>query len=181
MKQLSMLSVAMTLALPLLCGARPATAADLKVIAQAVGENDPLTVSWLDNADGSLVISDLLSGVIHDLFAGIQYVLTEDGQLLLRRLKGNEVSLILPAAAQVHNQKKTLFLIHMRSKDRTRFLDGSVNRFESNPSKGYAEFTLLEVLENGITASTHIEQDLVFANSGPDLDVKSGGAPVPTE
>jgi hypothetical protein len=181
MKQLSMLSVAMTFALPLLWGAPPAAAAELKVIAQAVGENDPLIISWVDTADGKLRIDDQLSGLTHVAFAGIQYILTEDGRLLLGRVKGDTLEQTMPTAAQIHNQKNTLFIVHVRSKDRTFFLDGSVNRFQSDPSKGYAELTVLMVAPNGDTVSTHIEQDLVFAQPGPDLDVKSGGPPVPTE
>ena len=74
MKQFPLMGLALTLAMPLLLSAaRPAAAAEIKAIAQAVGSNDPLTISWADSADGKVTLNDNLSAQIHDLFAGAHF------------------------------------------------------------------------------------------------------------
>ena len=166
-KQMPLMGLALALSLPLLAAARPSAAAGVNAIAQAVGDNDPLTISWADSADGKISLDDNMSAQVHGLFAGAQYILTDDGRLLLGHLKGSDLTLIVPQAAQIHNDKNTFFVTHVRSQDRALFLDGSITRFSDQPNKGYAEFTLLLVGKQGDTVSTHIEQDLVFADAGP--------------
>jgi hypothetical protein len=93
MRTLSMLGAAFALALPLLGASRPAAATDVKPIAQAVGNKDPFVITWEDTADGKLDFADDVRGVIHDLFASVQYVLTDSGQLLLVQKDGSKVVL----------------------------------------------------------------------------------------
>jgi len=176
MKIVSMLGAAFALALPLLSASRPAAAADVKAIAVAVGDSDPFAMSWVDTADGKLDLDDSMAGQIHDLFAGVQYILTDSGQLLLAQGSGSNVNLIVPAANQVHNSKNTDFVVHVRSKDARLFLDGEIVRYSSDPSKGFASFTLLLLDGKGGSVSTLIDQDLSFASStgSVDLNVKSG-------
>jgi hypothetical protein len=178
MKHYPLMGLALALTMPLLCATRPAAAAEIKAIAQAVGSNDPLTISWADSADGKLTLDDDLSALTNDMFSGAQYILTEDGQLLLGHLNGNSLDLIVPAAAQIHNDKNDFFIVHVRSADRNLFLDGSITRYSDDPTKGYAEFTLLLIGKQGGTVSTHIEQSLTFpaAGSSPGTGVTNGAS-----
>jgi hypothetical protein len=175
MKTVSMLGAAFALALPLLGASRPAAATDVKPIAQAVGEKDPYVITWEDTADGKLDFADDLRAVIHDLFASVQYVLTDSGQLLLVQTDGSKQIQILPAAYQIHNDKMTDFIVHLRTQD-GQFLDGEIVRYHDDPSKGYANFTWLILLKNGGSLSTLIDQSLDFSSStgGVDLNKKSG-------
>jgi hypothetical protein len=164
MKRWLLSTAALVLALPL-AAARPAMAAEVKAIAQAVGDKDPFVLSWADTADGKVALDDEMGEIVYDLFAGAQYILTDDGQLLLGHLKGTDLTLFLPQAAQVHNEAKTYFIVHVRNKERTVFLDGRIARSTEDPTKGYAEFTLLLIDSQGESTSTHIEQELTFTNN----------------
>jgi hypothetical protein len=161
-KKVLLSGAVLALALPLLSAPMRASAANVNVIAQAAGDPDPFTISWTDSADGSVSIDDKMASQIHDLFAGVQYLFTDNNQLLLGQAKGSDLSLILPAANQIHNSKNTDFIVHLRSKDGKMFLDGEVLRFTDNPAKGYAQFTLLLLDSSGASASTLIEQSLAF-------------------
>jgi hypothetical protein len=161
-KNLSLAGAVFALALPLLSAPLRASAANVNVIAQAAGDPDPFTLSWVDSADGKVGLDDKMAGQIHDIFAGVQYIFTDNNQLLLGQAKGSDLSLILPAANQIHNSKNTDFVVHLRSKDGKIFLDGEVLRFTDNPAKGYAQFTLLLLDSSGASASTLVEQPLAF-------------------
>jgi hypothetical protein len=159
MKSLKLLTLALAAALPLVAGVRPAAAAEITPIAQAVGEAEPFVISWVDTADGKVGID---AARITAAFSSVRYIFTDQGQLLLGQMQGQELKLVLPAAHMLKNEKNTYFLAHVRSADKTLFLDGSAVRYASDPTKGYAEWTLLTVGKDGSTVSTHIEQELAF-------------------
>jgi hypothetical protein len=173
MKRWFLTTAALFLALPL-AAARPAMAADANTIAQAAGDKDPWIVSFADAPDGTISLSDEMAEFAYDLFAGADYILTDNGQLLLGHLKGNEFTLILPRAAQKSYNSNNYFVAHARSEDRTLFLDGRIYRSKDDPKQGYAEFTLLVIGKDGYTFSTHIEQDLTFTVKDDILDKPSG-------
>src|SRR5687768_8610180 len=118
MKRWFLSTAALVLALPL-AAARPAMAAEVKVVAQAVGDKDPFVISWADTVDGRSAIDDEMGEIVSALFAGAQYILTDNGQLLLGHLKGADLTLFMPQAAQVHNEAQTYFVVHVRNKERT--------------------------------------------------------------
>ena len=173
MKRWFLTAAALFLALPLVA-ARPAAAAEANTIAQATGDKDPWIVSFADAPDGTITLSDEMADFVYDQFAGAEYILTDNGRLLLGHLKGNDLTLIAPQAAQVPYNENRYFVVHARSEDRTVFLDGRIFRSKEDPKVGYAEFTFLVIGKDGYTFTTHIEQDLTFKVSEDILDKPSG-------
>jgi len=167
MKHLSLLGLAMAFPLPLVAAPRPAAAASVTAVAQAVGESDPFVFTWVDGTDGKLSINDQVASQIHDMFAGAQYLVTDKGQLIVGQLQGQELKAIVPPTAVVKNQANTFFISHIRSQDKTLFLDGTIDRFQSDPTKGYAQFNLTLVAKDGSTISTLVQQLLTFPSSAP--------------
>ena len=167
MKHLSILGLAIAFALPIVVAPRPAAADTLNAVAQAVGESDPFVFTWVDGTDGKLSINDQISGQIHGMFAGARYIVTDKGQLILGQLQGQELKTILPPTAVAKNQANTFFISHIRSQDKTLFLDGTIDRFQSDPTKGYAQFNLTLVAKDGSTISTLVQQMLTFPGSAP--------------
>jgi hypothetical protein len=173
MKRWLLSTAALVLALPLAV-ARPAMAAEVNTIAQAAGDKDPFVISFADAADGTITLNDDMAEILYSVFAGAQYILTDDGRLLLGHLQGNNLALIAPVAAQISFNENRYFVVHARTKDGKQFLDGRIWRSKENPKAGYAEFTFLQIGPNGVSISTHIEQDLTFVVKEDILDKPSG-------
>ncbi len=168
MKHLSLLALAMTFALPAALAPRPAAAADtVTAVAQAVGEADPFVFTWVDGVDGKLSVNQQIAGQLHGMFAGARYVVTDNGQLILGQLQGQELKTIAPTSAVAKNQEGTFFISHVRSQDKTLFMDGTIDRYRSDPSKGFAQFNLTLVAKDGSTISTVIQQLLTFSGGSP--------------
>ena len=165
MKKLSLFGLVCALALPLVTSARPAAAAELKVVARATGDNDPFVFTWVDGADGKLRTDAQAAGVSHAAFAGAQYLFTDQGTIIIGRIQGQDLKLVVPPINEAHNEAGTFFVTHVRSGDKTLFLDGTINRYRDDPTQGFAQFNLLMVAKDGTTISTLIQQDLTFPAS----------------
>jgi hypothetical protein len=178
MKHLSLLGLAIAFALPVVVAPRPAAAAEtVTAVARAVGETDPFVFTWVDGADGKLSVNNQIAGQIHDMFAGAQYLVTDKGQLILGQVQGQELKAITPTSAVLKNQDGTFFISHVRSQDKTLFLDGTIDRFRSDMTKGYAQFNLTLVAKDGSTISTVVQQMLTFPSSAP---APNPSAPAPS-
>jgi hypothetical protein len=167
MKKLSLFTLICALALPLVASVRPAAAAEVKVVASATGDNDPFVFTWIDSADGKLSVSAQASGVSHAAFAGAQYLFTEQGSIIIGRLQGQDLKMVVPMIAEAHNETGTFYVAHLRTPDKTLFVDGTIRRYEDDPAHGFAQFNLLMVAKDGSTISTLIQQDLTFAGNNP--------------
>lgn len=168
MKHLSLLGLAMAFALPVVVAPRPAAAAEtVTAVARAVGEADPFVFTWVDGTDGKLSVNAQIAGQIHGMFAGAHYVVTDKGQLILGQLQGQELKTIAPTSAVAKNQDSTFFISHVRSQDKTLFLDGTIDQFRGDPTRGYAQFNLTLVAKDGSTISTVVQQALTFPGSAP--------------
>lgn len=167
MKHLRVLGLAMAFALPVVVAPRPAAAASVNAVVQAVGESDPFVFSWVDGTDGKLSVNNQIASQIHDMFANARYLVTDQGQLILGQLQGQELKTIVPPTAVAKNQANTFFISHIRSQDKTLFLDGTIDRFTSDPTKGFAQFNLTLVAKDGSTISTLVQQMLAFPSSTP--------------
>ncbi len=169
MKTLSLFALSLSLSLPLLAAVRPAAAAgtqQVTAVAQAAGEKDPFTLSWLDDAQGKTTKTDqTTSKKIHDIFAGLQYIITDQNQLILGQASGSNLQVVLAANALDVSSGKGYYVIHMRGQGI--FLDGTVYRFGDDPSSGIARLTLVLVDAQGNSASTYIEQWLTWATNKP--------------
>ena len=181
MKKLSLFGLIGALALPLVVSARPAGAAEVKVIARAAGDNDPFVWSWVDGADGKLSIDEKTAAQLHDMFAGAQYLFTDQNTILVGRLQGQELKPIVPPVVEVHNEAQTYFLAHVRSQDKTLFLDGTIIRFKDEPTKGFAQWNLLLITKSGATISSKIEQELTFAANNTNPDPEPSPSPFPLQ
>src|SRR5258708_7574176 len=166
MKKLALFALPLAAALPLVA-ARPAhAAASANVVAQAVGDKDPFALSWLDDAKGNTKIDPTMSGKIHDAFANVQYLITDQGDLLIGQMSGSTLTPVLPAGHAVDALNgKGYYIVHMRSQ--TTFLDGTVIRFGDQPDQGLARLTLTLQDGKGNSASTYIEQALTWASAQP--------------
>jgi hypothetical protein len=166
MKRLSLFALALSLSLPLLAGRPAAAAQQVTAVAQAAGEKDPFTLSWLDDAQGKTTKTDqATSQKIHDIFSGLQYIITDQNQLILGQANGNNLQVLLAANALDVSQGKGYYVVHLRGQGM--FLDGTVYRFSDNPNAGIARLTLVLVDGQGNSASTYIEQGLTWAGSNP--------------
>jgi hypothetical protein len=169
MKKLSLFGLAVALALPLLAAVRPAAAANqVTAVAQAAGEKDPFTLSWLDDAQGKTTKTDqTTSQKIHDAFAGVQYIVTDQNQLIVGQASGSSLQPLLPPvnALDVTNGKG-YYVVHLRTQ--SIFLDGTVYHYADDPTKGIARLTLVLIDQQGNSASTYIEQQLTWAGSSPN-------------
>jgi hypothetical protein len=181
MKHLSLLALAMTFALPVALAPRHAAAAEtVTAVAQAVGEADPFVFTWVDGADGKLSVNQQIAGQLHGMFASARYVVTDKGQLILGQLQGQELKPITPTSAVVKNQDGTFFISHVRSQDKTLFMDGTIDRFRSDPTKGFAQFNLTLVAKDGSTISTVVQQFLTFSGSSPAANPPAPAPPAPS-
>jgi hypothetical protein len=176
MKQLSLFGLALTLALPLLAAGRPAAAAQqVTAVAQAAGEKDPFTLSWLDDAQGKTTKTDqATSKKIHDVFAGAQYIITDQNQLIVGQGNGSNLQVVLAANAVDVSNGKGYYVVHQRGQGL--FLDGTVYRFGDDPTSGIARLTLVLIDQQGNSASTYIEQLLTWASSNPGPGSNPGGS-----
>jgi hypothetical protein len=156
---------AIMLMLPLVAAPRPARAVEVTVALRAVGEAEPFVFSWIDDKDGKISVDPGVDDQIQALFAGAQYLVTDQNQVILAHGEGNEVAQVFAPAAAANNAEKTFFVVHLRSKDRTLFLDGTMERFNSDPKKGFAQWTLLLVNNDGSTISSVIQQNLTFPSA----------------
>jgi hypothetical protein len=179
MKHLSMLGLAIAFALPIVVTPRPAAADTINAVAQAVGEQDPFVFTWVDGTDGKLSTNNQIAAQIHDMFAGVRYIVTDKGQLILGQLQGQELKAIVPVTAVAKNQENTFFISHIRTADKGIFVDGTIDRFKSDPTKGYAQFNILLVAKDGSTVSTLVEQALTFPGSAPAPGPAPGPGPLP--
>src|SRR4051812_36301698 len=109
MKKLSLVGAMLAVAFPLFSGIRPAAAAtSITAVAQAAGDKDPFVLSWADSADGKTTATDdKMAKTVHDLFAGVQFIITDKGDLIVGQVNGQSVQNMLPAvhAIDVNNGK----------------------------------------------------------------------------
>jgi hypothetical protein len=168
MKHLTLLSLAMALALPMVVAPRPAAAAEtVNAVAQAVGEQDPFVFTWVDGADGQLRVNPEIAQQFHGLFANARYLVLDNGQLVIGQLQGQELKTIAPTLAVAKSEDNMFFIAHYRSQDQKFALDGTIDRYRNDPSRGYAQFNLTVVTQDGSTATTLIQQNLTFPGSSP--------------
>ena len=174
-----LLSWVLALALPLGAAARPAGAEEVTVVLRAVGEEAPFVFSWIDDKDGKISVDPGVNEQIQALFAGAQYLVTDQNRVILAHGEGSELEQVFAPAVAANNEEKTFFVVHLRSGDRTLFLDGTVERFRSDPKKGLAQWNLLLVGNDGSTISSVIQQDLAFP-SAPVSPTPPAPDPTPT-
>jgi hypothetical protein len=158
--------IAAVFVLPLLV-ARPAVAAEVNVVLRAVGEDDPFVISWVDTKDGKVDLDDTVADQISDLVAGVQYLFTDTGQLLLADGPANDLKTVFPALNEAHNEARTFTSAHLRTPDRSMFLDGTIERSSSDPTRGFAQWTLTLISADGGSASSTIQQNLAFPAATP--------------
>ena len=174
-----LLGWAILLALPLGAAPRPAGAQqEVTVVLRAVGEQEPFVFSWTDDKDGKISVEDGWIDQVTAQFAGAQYLVTDQGQVILGHIEGNTLKPAFAPAVSASNETQTFFVVHLRSQDRTLFLDGTMGRFSSDPTKGFAQWTLLLLNSDGSSISSVIQQDLTFpsANTTPPA-TSPGGSP----
>ena len=156
---------AIMLVLPLVAAPRPARAVEVTVVLRAVGEEAPFVFSWIDDKDGKISVDPGVDDQVQALFAGAQYLVTDQNRVILAHGEGNELEQVFAPAVAANNAEKTFFVVHLRSKDRTLFLDGTIERSDGDPKKGFAQWTLLLVNNDGSTISSVIQQDLAFPSA----------------
>ena len=163
-RRFARLGGAVTLALALALGAapRPAGAEEVTVVLRAVGGEEPFVFSWIDDKEGKVSIDPEVTEPVLALFAGAQYLVTDQNRVILAHGAGNTLEPVFDPATTARNDAGTFFVAHLRSGDRKLFLDGTVERFRSDPKKGWAQWTLLLVSSNGTTISSVIQQELAF-------------------
>src|SRR5260370_26240367 len=165
MKKLALFALTLALSLPLFAGARPAAAAQVTAVAQATGSKDPFALTWDDDTKGNTKTDDAASKKMHDLFAGLQYIITDQQTLILAQVSGSNLQQLLPPIAALDANGKGYYIVHLRAQNV--FVDGTVYHFSDDPSKGLARLTLVLLDSQGNSASTYIEQDLAWAGSNP--------------
>jgi hypothetical protein len=157
--------LALALALPLLTVARPGLAAETPtIVASAQGHAEPFVFAWVDGNDGSVKIDSKLAEQVKNTFAQIRWVFLSNNRLVLGHLKGDTLETVF-SPVQVSNSAGTYFLYHQRSSDGKTILNGSAVRYSDDPSRGYAEFTLVLLQDGGTADTVHVEQTLAFAGS----------------
>ena len=158
--------IAVVCGLGMIAAVLPARAAQVTLLAEGVGDKDPFVVAFADGANGEISLDKDTGQRVHDKLAGVHYLITENGQLLVGAVNGTELATVLPAGAALSVSKdNTYFVVHARSEDRRTFVDGQIFRFTSDPSKGAAILTLSLFDGQGNSRSVHVEQDLTFATS----------------
>lgn len=175
MKTSPLLVLALTAALPL-AALRPAAAAtpdtssaspQPNIVAQATGAKDPFVLSFLDDANNNVKTDDPQAQKIHDAFANIQYLVTDQNRLLIGQLSGQNFSALLPAGIALDvNNGKGYYIVHLRNN--LTFLDGTIIRFSDQPNQGFARLVLTLQDGKGNSASNYIEQPLVWAGNQPN-------------
>jgi hypothetical protein len=158
---------AVLLALPLGAAPRPAGAQEVTVVLRAVGEEEPFVFSWIDAKDGKVSVDDGVIDQIAALFAGAHYLVTDQNRVILAHGEGNTLEQVFAPAVAANNETRTFFVVHLRSGDRTLFLDGTVERFQSDPKRGLAQWSLLLLANDGSSISSVIQQDLTFPSTTP--------------
>jgi hypothetical protein len=169
-----LLGWAIMLALPLGAAPRPAGAQEVTVVLRAVGEQEPFVFSWIDDKEGKTTVEDGVIDQVTALFAGAQYLVTDQGRVILAHGEGNMVEQVFAPAASASNDTQTFFVVHLRSADRTLFLDGTMERFQNDPTKGFAQWTLLLLSNDGSSISSVIQQDLTFPSATTPLPAPGG-------
>lgn len=178
MKKFSLVGAMLATALPLLSGVRPAAAAtSITVAAQAAGDKNPFVMSWADSADGKTTATDSkMAQKIHDLFGGVQFIITDKGDLVIGQVNGQNIQNLLPPAHAIDvNDGKGYYVVHLRAN--TVFLDGVIYRGSSDPTKGRARLTLLLIDAKGNSSSSYIEQPLTWATATPTPSPNPGTNP----
>jgi hypothetical protein len=163
--RLALAALSLTLSLPLLAPARPAAAAQLTVVAQATGDKDPFVLCFADDPKGQTGLDKTMGQKLHDSFASVQYLFTDQGQLLIGRLNGQDLQLVAPPALAAGFNKNTYFVVHARSADSKTFVDGVVFQFSDDPTQGLANLTVTLQDGKGNSRSAHIEQSLAWAGA----------------
>ena len=167
MKKLALFALSLAAVLPLVT-ARPAAAATQETaVAQATGDERPFALSWADNAQGTATQTDsAMSQKIAAAFAGVQYLITDQGHLLIGTMSGSSLQPLLPegSALDVSNGKG-YYVVHVRATGL--YLDGVVFQSSQDPTQGAAILDLVLVNQQGASESTHIEQGLTWASSQP--------------
>jgi hypothetical protein len=177
------LSLALTLALPLLSATRSASAAEPTTILQAIGEKEPLVISWVDTADNKVGLDGDFADTIADLLADVVYVFRADDdpqtfdQVLLGKLEGGQFKTVVPVLQMIRSSSNKFFIFHGRSvgTESTLIIDGSLFIFTSDPTSGLATMTMHLIHKNGEMTSTYVEQDVKLQGSSTPTP-----APIPT-
>ena len=162
---LALAALSLTLALPLLAPARPAAAAQITVVAQATGDKDPFVLCFAEDAQGKSGLDKTMAQKLHDSFANAQYLLTDQGQLLIGQGNGQNLQLVVPPALAAGFNKNSSFVVHARSADSKTFVDGVVFQFSDDPTQGLANLTVTLQDGKGNSRSAHIEQSLTWAGA----------------
>lgn len=167
MKTRAVLALAVCALTPLVAAPRPAAAAGVNAVVQAVGSADPFVFCWTDSAKGQVGTDDKTAKKIHDALAGATYLVTDQLQFVIGKAKGNELSAVVTPGAAAKNKENTYFLIHGRSQDGKTVVDGTFFSFSDDPSKGIAYVTMVMQDGKGNAITAHIEQTLIFGGAQP--------------
>src|SRR5689334_24648318 len=134
MKALALIGMTLAMALPLVA-ARPAAADEPGMVAWATGDKDPFVVNWEDqgNSDYTKVGPN---NAVHSIFAGVQYVFTDDGRLTLGKFDGpvNFQQILPPVHAIDVSDGKGYYVVHFRA-EIGMSLDGVVYRYSDQPDQ----------------------------------------------
>lgn len=167
MKKLSLLGLALALALPLLAAARPAAAAQPTVVVQATSDTNPFAVLFVDDANGNSTIDTQKSGKVHDDFAGLPYVITSDGNLQVGSPNGSGFHLTA-GVADTSSGKGLSYIFHGTLAANSGLLvTGNLFRSSTDPTKGVVYLSLTIPEQNGGIESAWVQQLLTFAGSSP--------------
>lgn len=152
-----------------------------KILAQAVGETEPLTITWVDTTDGKVGLDSDLAETVRDLLSDAQYVFTDQG-VILAKPKDGKLTPILPVLNQIHTQDNRVFILHVRSQgeENQLIIDGSTYFSTQDPTRGVVTLTMHILTKSGELASTYVEQRLtVQGNSTPAPAPAPDPVPIP--
>jgi len=158
----TLLALAVCAVTPLFAAPRPAAAAGVNAIVQAVGDTDPFVFCWTDSAKGQIGTDKATGQKLYGALAGATYLVTDQLQFVIGKANGNEITAVLTPGAAAKNSNNTYFLIHGRSQDGKTVVDGTFFSFSDDPSKGLAYVTVVMQDGQGNAITAHIEQSLSF-------------------
>src|SRR5712692_6137450 len=130
-------------------------------IAEAVAGPNPVVLTWVDEADGSVKIDPDQAAAIHDIFAATVWEFFDNDQILMSHQRSGKLEPFL-RLYDVFTQDRLIFIFHERTKDGT-VLDGTAVRGADDPTKGLAEFIVQRMGDQGLWTSSYVLVDLRFA------------------
>src|SRR5207302_8426010 len=131
----------------------------------AIGSKDVFVFTWADAANGSVSEDSLTEDAKASQFSGASWAFLKNGTTQIGQLQGNSFQSVY-LMNQAVSDDQNFFLFHFRSKDGRQFVDGSAY-VESDPTKMYATFVIIDLGANGVSTSTYMEQELTVNSKKP--------------